>query len=61
MIYGYARVSTDGQSVTGMSFALAQPLAVMQCRAGSCPPPTGVSSLLCTPGDISTLRRGTVL
>jgi len=23
----------------------------------SCPPPTGVSSLLCAPGDISTLRR----
>jgi hypothetical protein len=29
----------------------------MQCRAGRVRPPTGVSFLLCTPGDISILRR----
>src|SRR5271167_194971 len=39
-----------------MSFALAQRLVVMPSRSSS-PPPTGVSSLLCAPGVISTLRR----
>ena len=34
-----------------------RPLALMQCRAGRVRPPTGVSFLLCTPGDISILRR----
>ena len=35
--------------------ALAPRLVVVPSRA--CPPPTGVSSLLCAPGVISTLRR----
>ncbi len=39
-----------------MSFALAQRLAVMQWRAGRVAA-NGVSSLLCTQGDISNLRR----
>jgi hypothetical protein len=38
-----------------MPFALAPHLVVMPCRGSSCPPPAGVSSLLCAPSDISSV------
>jgi hypothetical protein len=55
------RASRAGQPVAALDPAnLTQPSAVMPLRAGSVRRP-GVSFLLCAPGDISTLRRHSVV